>query len=67
MDSKKMKEASKNAMVRQETVIKTLQRTNDTLSKTLEEEMQYKNHAYFFILEKGYFYEYLEYSKEHKI
>jgi hypothetical protein len=66
MDSKKRHQTFKNVVLRQKTVIKTLQRTNDALSKTLEEEMQYKNHAYFFILEKGYFYEYLEYSKENK-
>lgn len=67
MGTHKNNGASENTMMRQKTVITTLQKVNDTLSKTLEEEMQYKNHAYFFILEKGYFYEYLEYSKEHKI
>ncbi|UUC45693.1 hypothetical protein [Flavobacterium cerinum] len=67
MDSKRDLKSFRDTVIQQKTVIKTMQKVNDTLSKTLEEEMQYKNHAYFFILEKGYFYEYLEYSKEHQI
>ncbi len=39
-------------------MIAILQKINDNLSKTLEEEMQYKNYV-FFILEK-------EYSKENE-
>ncbi|HRB70746.1 hypothetical protein [Flavobacterium sp. WV_118_3] len=66
MDSKNNEDAFKEVLMRQETVVEALQKVNNTLSKTLEEEMGYKNHAYFFILENGYFYEYLEYSKENK-
>lgn len=66
MDSKNNEDAFKEVMLRQETAIEALQKVNNTLSKTLEAEMGYKNHAYFFILESGYFYEYLEYSKENE-
>ena len=66
MDSKNNEDAFKEVMLRQETALEKKQKVNNTLSKTLEEETEYKNHAYFFILEKGYFYEYLEYSKENE-
>lgn len=66
METGKNESAFKEVMMRQETAVKALQKVNNTLSKTLEAEMGYKNHAYFFILESGYFYEYLEYSKENE-
>jgi hypothetical protein len=42
-------------------MIVTLPKVNDNLSMVLEQKIEYKNHAYFFIPEKGYFDEYLEY------
>lgn len=58
IDSKRKQKSSRDVVIRQKTMIAILQKINDNLSKTLEEEMQYKNYV-FFILEK-------EYSKENE-
>lgn len=47
--------------------IDSLQERNNRLSTDFEIEMNCKNQAYFFILNNGYFDEYVEYTKQNPV